>query len=367
MRKRTSETPDYALMLTIFALLIFGLIMVSSASVVIAYENFGDKYYLLKHQLSYGVITGILGWVVTQRFHYQKLQKFAFLLLIITLAFLVLVFFPGVGASYKGAQRWVNLGLFQFQPTELAKITFIIYLAAWLSKKGGAIRDVSLGFMPFLMVMGVITLLIALQPDVSTLAIIALTGCIVYFVAGGRLRHLFVVAIIAALILFLLIQAAPYRLARFTVFLHPEVDPQGVGYQVNQALMAIGSGGIFGVGLGHSRQKYNYLPEPAGDSIFSIIGEELGLIGVSILLVLLFILAIRGFRIAARAPDQFGRLLATGITSWFIFQAFIHISANLAIIPLTGIPLPFISYGGSSLAFSLIAAGILLNISKYSH
>lgn len=364
--RKTDHTPDYILMLTIFALLIFGLIMVSSASVVIAYESFGDKYYFLKHQLFYGVITGILGWFIAQKLHYQHLRKIAFLFLVMTLVFLILVFIPGLGVGYKGANRWVNLGLFQFQPTELAKIAFIIYLAAWFSKKGAAVRDVSLGFIPFITIMAVITFLIALQPDVSTLTIIAFTGCIVYFVAGGRLRHLFLIVVVAIIILFLLIQSAPYRKARFTVFLHPEVDPKGIGYQVNQALMAIGSGGIFGFGLGHSRQKYNYLPEPTGDTIFSIIGEELGLIGVLIILILFFILAIQGFRIASRAPDSFSRLLATGITSWFVFQAFFHIGANLALIPLAGVPLPFISYGGSALVFSLVGAGILLNISKYS-
>lgn len=366
MRKRTGESPDYALMLTVFALIIFGLIMVSSASVVIAYEGWGDKYYFLKHQFFYGIIPGVIGWIIAQKINYQHLRKIAFPALVVTLVLLILVFAPGIGAGYKGANRWVNLGLFQFQPTELAKIAFIIYLAAWLSKKGMMVRDISLGFIPFLSVMGVITFLIALQPDIGTLVVIALTGCTVYFVAGGRIRHLFLIALIALVILFLLIEIAPYRKARFTVFLHPEIDPKGVGYQVNQALMAIGSGGIFGLGLGHSRQKYNYLPEPAGDTIFSIIGEELGFIGISVLLVLFFILVIRGFQAASRAPDFFGRFLAVGITSWFIFQALIHIGANLSLIPLTGVPLPFISYGGSALTFSLIGLGILLNVSKHS-
>jgi cell division protein FtsW len=249
----------------------------------------------------------------------------------------------------------------------MAKLSIIIYLAAWLESRGThKIKDVFEGLLPFLGIMGLIGFLIIKQPDTGTLGVIVISSFAIFFISGARIQHLASLGAIGTLVLWILVKIEPYRLDRISAFLDPGADPQGIGYQINQALLAVGSGGILGVGLGHSRQKFNYLPEPVGDSIFAVIGEELGLIGAAMLVILFVALAMRGIKIAKNAPDMFGKLLAAGITIWIVMQAFINISANIALVPLTGIPLPFISYGGTSLVFLMAAVGILLNISKHA-
>jgi cell division protein FtsW len=243
----------------------------------------------------------------------------------------------------------------------------ILYLAAWLSSRGKKnVGNFYEGFVPFVGVMGLVSFLIYKQPDIGTLGLIAIIALTVFFAAGATVKHIVIFTAVSAAGLYAIIRSATYRWDRFMVFLDPGLDPQGKGYQISQALLAIGSGGLLGLGLGNSRQKFNYLPEPVGDSVFAIIGEELGLIGCFLVIVAFIILAYRGYKIASHAPDEFGRLMAVGITSWIIFQALINISAIVALIPLTGMPLPFISYGGTSLVFSLAAMGILLNIGKQS-
>lgn len=366
MKTKTSKThkPDYVLIITVFALAILGLIMLSSASAVLSYEKFGNNYYYFTHQLIYGVLLGFVAFVIMSKIDYHHWKKFAAFLLIATLVLLIMVFIPGLGFKYGGAQRWIHFGSWTFQPTELAKLTFLLYLATWFDKRQKGVKDWNSGFLPFVSVLAMVGLLIVLQPDIGTMSIIMLSAIVVYFIAGANISHLLLLGAGGASLFLLLIKIAPYRMARLTVFLNPEIDPQGIGYQINQALLAIGSGGLFGRGLGKSIQKYNYLPEASGDSIFAIIAEELGFIRVLILIVLFLILAIKGFLIAKRAPDFYGKLLATGITTWLSFQAFINIAAIVNLLPLTGIPLPFISYGGSALLFSLAAIGILINISK---
>jgi cell division protein FtsW len=275
---------------------------------------------------------------------------------------------PGIGSKVYGASRWIQLGPFSFQPSEMAKLAMIIYLAAWLESRGTKrIKDVFEGLLPFLGIMGLIGFLIMKQPDTGTLGVIVLTSFAIFFVSGARMDHLFFMSGIGTLALWILVKIEPYRFDRILAFMNPGADPQGIGYQINQALLAVGSGGFFGVGLGHSRQKFNYLPEPVGDSIFAVIGEELGLIGGFVLIILFVALAVRGIKIAKNAPDMFGRLVATGITMWIVLQAFINIGANIALVPFTGIPLPFISYGGTSLIFLMAAVGILLNISQQAN
>lgn len=356
--------PDYILIITILSLVVFGLIMLSSASAVLSYEKFGHNYYYFSHQLLFGVVFGLIGFIIASKIDYHYWRKLASFLLLITLVLLILVFIPGFSYEYGGARRWINIGPLTFQPTEVAKLTFLLYLATWLEKRRKGIHDFQSGFLPFITILGIVGLLIVLQPDIGTLSIIILSAIIVYFVAGAKLPHLALLGAGGTALFFILIKMAPYRMARLTVFLNPEIDPHGIGYQINQALLAIGSGGLFGRGLGKSVQKYNYLPEVAGDSIFAVIAEELGFIRVLILITLFLILAIRGFAIAKRAPDLYGRLVASGIVSWVSFQAFINISAIVGLIPLTGLPLPFISYGGSALLFTLIAMGVLINVSK---
>jgi len=358
---------DYSLILIVFLLVAFGLIILSSASVVLSQDMSDQSYYFLKHQLVYGVGLGIICLALCQRIPYHYWQKIAFPLIILSIVLLSLVFVPQLGYGHGGAKRWINLGFFSLQPFEFAKITFIIYLSALLSRKGETKQVLKQSLLPFLTMAGIISLLVLFQPNMSALIIIVLFSGLLYFLAGTN--FFLIVSIIAGVGLagfFALIKTAPYRMSRLTVFLHPEIDPQGIGYQINQALLAIGSGGLFGLGLGHSIQKWKYLPEAIGDSIFAIVAEEMGLIGAGILVALFVLLAWRGLRIAKNAPDKFGYLLASGITGWFFFQAFINMAAISGIMPLTGMPLPFISYGGSAMVASLIGIGILANISRYS-
>ncbi len=361
------KQPDKTLLFTVLALLSFGLVMIASAGVIYSQMRFGDGYYFFKHQLFYGVLPGFAVLYFFQKVDYRFWKKFAVPFFLIAIIFLMFVFVPGIGSRVYGASRWIQLGPFSFQPSEMLKLAIIIYLAAWFESKGTQkIKDVFEGLLPFLGIMGLIGFLIIKQPDMGTLFVIILTSFAIFFVSGAQMKHLFAMGTLGTFALWILIKLEPYRFDRISSFLDPGADPKGIGYQISQALLAVGSGGIFGLGLGHSRQKFNYLPEPVGDSIFAVIGEELGLVGGAILIVLFITLAMRGFRIAKNAPDTFGRLVATGITTWIVLQAFINIGANIALVPFTGIPLPFISYGGTSIIFLMAAVGILLNISKFS-
>lgn len=356
--------PDTALLLIVGALVVFGLVALSSASTVISYEQYGRSSYLIQRQLL-SVLIGILLFAVTFSIDYRTWRRYAFPFLLTSLVLLIAVFLPGIGRELLGARRWIDVGPIFFQPAEVVKLTFLLYLAAWLEQRTRRLHERNYGLWPFLVLLGTMTILLVSQPDVGTLAIIASTAIAVYIVAGAPLRDFGFMAVLGAAAFWLIIQSGSYRANRLLVFLNPQLDPQGIGYHINQALLAIGSGGLFGVGLGHSRQKFNYLPEVAGDSIFAVIAEELGLIVVLGLLALFVFFAIRGFRIARRAPDEFGRILAAGVTSWFIFQALINIGALTGVLPLTGVPLPFISYGGSAMIMSLGAIGILANISRH--
>lgn len=352
-------------MATVCTLLVFGLAMVASAGVIYSRTRFGDQYYFIKRQFFFGMIPGLMAMYFFSKFDYHRLKKISVPFFLLSLIFLVLVFVPGVGARIYGANRWVQLGPISFQPSEMFKLALVLYLAAWLANKSQRrIKDFFEGMLPFLFVIAIAGFLILKQPDTGTLGVIVLTSLAIYFASGARISYLLGLILTGIVGMIGLIKMAPYRMNRLLVFLNPEIDPQGIGYHISQALIAIGSGGIFGKGLGYSREKFNYLPEPAGDSIFAIIGEELGIIGALAIVVLFIVLALRGFKIGRQAYDDFGRLTAVGITSWIIFQAFINIAAITGIIPLTGIPLPFISYGGTSLVFLLAGVGILLNISK---
>lgn len=358
--------PDYILIFTVFALIIFGLLILSSASVVISQDSFNQSYYFLKHQLFYGLPIGLLGFFLCQKINYRKWQKIAFPLLILGIISLILVFIPGIGYSHGGAKRWIALGPLFLQPFEIVKLLFIIYLSALLSKKGELNKIIKESLVPTLTIITIIGLSLYFQPNISALIMIFLIAILIYFLAG--LNIFYVISIIGLLFagFLILIKTNSYRMSRLTVFLHPETDPQGIGYQINQAVLAIGSGGLFGLGLGHSIQKWKYLPEVVGDSIFAVAAEELGLIGAGILIIFFIILAWRGLIIAKNAADRFGYLLAGGITGWLFLQTFINIAAISRLIPLTGMPLPFVSYGGSSLVISLIGIGILVNISKHT-
>ena len=278
---------------------------------------------------------------------------------------LVTVLLSSHGLELKGAKRWINLGPISFQPIEMVKLAVIIYLASWLTGKRKVIKNFSESLIPFSVLLGAVGLLIIAQPDVGSFGAVAFIALAMFFLAGASLKHIFGLIAMGIAGLGILIKLEPYRMNRLLAFLHPETDVQGIGWQVKQAAIAVGQGGIFGVGLGHSHQKFSYLPEVVGDSIFAIIAEEIGMVGAGIIVVLFILLAFRGFRLAQKAPDQFSSFVVVGISLWIIFQAMINIMAIIGLMPLTGIPLPFISYGSTSLISLLAGVGIVLNISRY--
>lgn len=354
------------MLLVLMTLVIFGLVMIASAGIAYSRTRFGDSYFFFKRQLFYGVIPGLIVLFVAQKINYKFWKEISFPLFIVSIILLILVFVPGFESRIYGASRWLQLGSFSFQPSEMLKLSIIIYLAAWLENRHERVRDFYEGLVPFLMIIGFVSFLLIKQPDMGTLGVIILISMSIFFISGAKLSHIAMIIIGGFLSLMALVKMESYRMNRLLVYLHPELDPRGIGYQINQALLAIGSGGIFGLGLGNSLQKFNYLPEPVGDSIFAIIGEELGMLGAVFLVSLFVFFAFRGLKIARHAPDRFAKLVAIGISSWIICQASINISAICGLIPLTGIPLPFISYGGTSLVFLMAGVGILLNISKHS-
>ncbi len=364
---RNSGGPsDRWLKLSVFALIGIGLIMIASAGVSYGNVRFGDPYYFFKEQLL-GLGVGTVLLLLAERIPYPLWRRFVVPLFVLALLLLVLVFIPGFGTTVYGAARWVDLGPFSFQPSEIMKIAIIFYLAAWLSRRGSnTAHDFYEGFVPFLTVLSLVSFLIIKQPDTGTLGLIFCISLSIFFASGANLKHIFGLIALGLAALIVLIKIAPYRMQRFLVFLNPEHDPLGAGYQMTQALLAIGTGGLFGVGLGYSRQKFNYLPEPVTDSIFAVLAEETGLFGGAVVVTLFLFFLWRGIRVAQRAPDKFGELLAIGIVAWVVCQAFINIAAITGLVPLTGIPLPFISFGGTSLAVLMAAVGVLLNISRHS-
>ncbi len=364
-RNNLKDGPQISLFFLIIALVVVGIIIISSASSVISWQAYDDSSYMLKRQ-AINVAIGLVAMGAAYRVDSRFLKKISIPLMLLSLVFLIVVLIPGVGTSHGGATRWLYLGPFGFQPTEFLKLALVIYLASLFEKKSTDVRTMSKGLLPFLAIIGVLALLIMKQPDLGSFLIVTSIGGCMYFVSGSRFKHLVALVVVGISSIMTLIRLEPYRMARFLVFLDPEKHSNDAGYQINQALLAIGSGGLWGLGFGQSRQKFQYLPEPATDSIFAIFAEEKGLIGALLIVVLFALFGYFGYRVAKNANDVYSRLVAAGITSWIVVQAFLNICAILSLVPLTGVPLPFISYGGSSIIFLLIACGILLNISKNS-
>ena len=355
---RTKSGFDKLLFIALIILSLFGALAVFNASVVSAYRDFGNQYYFVKDHLMY-IGVGFFLMMVTSYIDYKKWYALAIPLLFGTLILLVAVFVPGLGVHALGARRWINLGFFSVQPTEIAKLVLVIYLSAWFSNKEKG------RLMPFVILLGVVLGLVILQPDLGTAVIIVVLAALLYFLSGAPLRHFLALIPVIIIGVGILAIAVPYRLARITTFLNPNTDPLGSSYHIRQVLIALGSGGWFGLGLGKSRQKYEYLPEANTDSIFAIIAEEIGFLGSLLFLGVLLFIVFRAFKIAQRAPDRFSQLLAAGIGAWFAIQTLINLGAMVALIPLTGVPLPLISSGGSNLISLLVGFGILLNISKH--
>ncbi len=350
------------------ALLLLGTLFLSTLSGIESLQAFGNTHYYLFHQLiSIGIGAALA--LIAFFFPLHLLKKFSLIFLLINLALMVAVFLPFLGVKIWGASRWVNIAGISLQPSEFLKITATVYLAAWISARykgkeqknnNGFIRI----FLPFMALLGVIALLLYFQKDAATLGITSISLLAVYFVAGTPLWHMGLLVLAGAGGALLLVKLEPYRLERFLVFLHPETDPLGIGFQLKQSLLAIGSGGIFGKGLGMSTQKFGFLPQAMSDSIFAIIGEETGIIGCTILILLFVYLGWQAIKIANNSSDSFGKLVTVGIITWLMVQSFINIASSLGLFPLSGIPLPFFSYGGSHIMAELAAIGLLLNISK---
>ena len=367
MAKRTHQQNfDYTLLTIVLMLLAYGLIVLYSASTVQSFQNFGNTYYYALHQLLYGAGIGLIGLYLCSRIDYHFWQKNLPVLIGLALLLLALVKIPHFGVSVGGAARWVHLGPVLFQPAELAKMVVILYLASWIDKKRAALNDFYYGILPSLAIIGLFAGLILWQPDVGTMLVLVAVAFCMLFASGISIKYFFYTALCAALALYALVWVSPYRARRLTTFLDSTVDPKGISYQINQALLAIGSGGLFGYGYGLSRQKHNYLPEVMNDSIFAVMAEELGFFRILAALALFILLALRGFKIARHAPDIFGKLTAFGITAWITLQALINLGAIVNLLPLTGIPLPFFSYGATAMIANLAAIGILLNISRHS-
>jgi cell division protein FtsW len=361
-----SHSQDTLFVACFFILVGLGLILLSSASAVVSFQKYGTSYYYIVHQFLFGFLPGFAALLLCSSTDYKKWKQWAFPLLIISIALLAAVFLPGIGMEYGGARRWIRLGAFSFQPSEIVKLTFVLYVAAWLSGKGEKnIKDFSYGFVPFITLVGIVSFLIVLQPDVGTMGVIIASVFTMYFLGGASISHVALAGVGGIGLMMILIKAAPYRMQRLTTFLNPDQDPLGIGYHINQALLAVGSGGLWGKGFGHSRQKFAYLPEVFGDSIFAVIAEELGFIFAVFFIAFILFWILRGLRIAQRMSDDFGMLVVVGIMSWIAFQTFINIGAMLSILPLTGIPLPFVSYGGTALIVEMAAIGIVINISRH--
>lgn len=355
--------PDLFIFLVVLFLLALGVVMVTSASFPRALSTTGgaDPFSFGKKQLVFTFLSLIMMGIMIN-FDYHRFRRFTVLFAVLAPILLVLVLF--FGAEINGARRWFELKIFNFQPSEFAKLALIFVLAHYLTEIGSEVRSFSTGVIIPLIYVGLICGLVMMEPDLGTTIVIFAIFLAMLFAAGVRISHLFFIGILATAAGVVLILKEPYRLQRFFSFIDPTQDPQGSGWQILQSLMALGSGGIIGLGLGRSRQKFFYLPEPHTDYIFSIIGEELGLLGTMLVLLLFLGLAWRGYKIALSTSDHYGSLLAVGITSWLVVQALINIAVVTATIPATGITLPLLSYGGSSLGITMLAIGILLNISR---
>lgn len=363
---KAGHRPDYFLMALIVLLTLAGLLILASASSELGKLKFNDPYHYLKHQAIYGLSVGVAGFIIGLKVQYQLWRKAALVLLLVNILLLILVF-TDLGRAAGGASRWLQLGPITFQPSELLKLTFIIYLSAWLSNpKMNRAKDVWAGLLPFFVICGIVGGLLIFQPATSTVVILLTSGVVVYFLSGVPLRYIFTVGLVAAVVFGLLIWSTPYRLERVMNFLSPEQDVLGSGYQLNQTLIAVGSGGLFGMGYGKSTSKATTLPTPVDDSIFAVAAQELGFVGASSLVILFGLLVFRLFWLGKRMRDPFGQLVLTGFASVIALQSLVNMGAISGLIPLTGVPLPFISFGGTALAVFLTMSGIALNISKYT-
>jgi cell division protein FtsW len=364
-RARTSPRSSTAILLVaIIALLnLVGVVMVLSASSVASLTDYGSPWYFFFRELIWSVI-GLFAFVFAVRFDYRNWRRLIRPLLLLSAVLLVVVLMPGVGVYVAGSRRWLGAGMVRFQPSEIAKLALLLYAADLVSRRARELADFRRVVRPVLLVLTAFGLLVLKEPDMGSALVLALIAAAVLVAGGARRRHLAAVAAVGISAITLLAIAEPYRRARLFTFLHPFADSSNAGYQISQSLIALGSGGLTGVGLGAGRAKWNFLPNAHTDFIFAIIGEELGLIGCFVVLAMFVAFAVLGARAAVRAPDRFGALLAAGVTVWVVGQAIINVGAVVGLLPVTGIPLPFVSFGGSALVTTMLASGILVNVAR---
>ncbi len=364
-RIRTNN-PDYIIMAVVGMLVVMGVLAVYSSSFALGLLEYGDANYFVLRQVMFAVAGGMAMWVM-MKWDYRQLRIVSPLLMLAALLGLAAVLVPGIGVNHNGATRWIAIGgpIPPLQPSEFAKLALIVYVAAWLAGRGDNVKTFWLGFFPCVMLVGIIAGLVMLEPDLGTTIVLVLTTITLVFVAGASLTHVAAFLGIGGVAASMLIFTGEYRADRIFAFISAEDDPSGRGFQTLQLLIALGSGGAHGLGIGASRQKFFYVPGAHTDGIFAIIGEEVGFIGCAVVLVLFAVLLARGFRVIFRARDDFGSLLAVGIVSWIGYQALINIGGITRTLPLTGIPLPFVSYGGSALVAMMAGIGILLSVSRY--
>ncbi len=365
--QKRGHQPDYLITVVFALLVIFGLVILASASSHLGSVQFGDSYYYLKHQIYFGLSLGLVGFFIASKLNYTAYNNkvFGITFLVFTLLLVLAVFTP-LGFSAKGATRWIAIGPLSFQPAEFLKLSLVMYLASWLAYKDHRQKALKAGFLPFAAVLSVVSGILILQHSTSPVVMLIAVALVMYFVSGAKIGYLLSIIFAGLVALGLIVAITPYRAQRVLTYLNPEQDASGSGYQLVQAKTAIGAGGLTGVGYGQSLVK-NRLPEPAGDSVFAVVGEEFGFIGTTILVLLFALLIIRMYILAQRIHDPFGRLLLIGFASTIGIQAFVNIGAMTGILPLTGTPLPFISYGGTNLAVFMTILGISVNISRHTN
>ena len=364
LQRSALAPPDALLFAVVAALIGVGLVMIFSASSATAYADFHDTAYYLKRQLIW-LVVGLAAAFAAYRCDYRKIKSLAPYGVGITFFFLVVTLIPHIGLSAGGARRWLGAGPFSFQPSEMAKLALVVYLATALSNWGERVRSLTRGVWPILCVTLALALPILIEPDMGTASLLIFTAFTMLFVAGARVEHLAAVIFVMLPAVAITVGSSSYKRARILAFLDPWKDAQNTGFHIVQSLLALGSGGVIGLGLGASRQKFFYLPEQYTDFIFAIIGEELGLLGAICVVILFVIFAYRAIRIALAAPDRFGFFLAVGCTCIIIIQAFINIGVVTSSWPVTGVPLPFVSFGGTSLVISMIAAALIINVGRH--
>lgn len=357
---------DIVIIVLFSLLVVFGLAVLASASSQLGAAQFGDSSYFLKHQIYYGLSLGLIGFFIASKIYYAAYNNKIFLISFLAFSLiLVLLVFTPLGITAKGATRWLALGPFSFQPAEFLKLSLVMYLASWLAFKDHRQKAFKAGFLPFAAVLSIVSATLILQHSTSPVVMLIAVALLMYFVSGAKLSYFIGIVCIGLVSLALIVAITPYRAQRVLTYLNPEADANGSGYQSLQAKTAIGAGGLDGVGYGNATVK-SRLPEPAGDSIFAVVGEEFGFIGSTILLSLFLLLIVRLYFLALRVQDPFGRLLLAGFASVIGIQTFVNMGAMTGILPLTGTPLPFISYGGTALAIFMTMAGICVNISRHT-